>query len=144
MTGTATVTVQLQDDGGVLDGGHDTSTQTFSITVLAPGTILIYGPSLDQSLSANEKTIAEAMGYTVDVKSAAEWSAMSSTVQFSGYRAIVFGDPNCELNPAPLAAAEGNRGIWSAVVTGPKVVMATTQPPARLCPEQQRSSADAD
>src|SRR6185295_1565643 len=64
--------------------------------------ILIYGPTLatmdnhfepPQVISSNEKIIAEANGYTVTVKSATEWTSMS-TAQFKAYNAIVFADPD--------------------------------------------------
>jgi hypothetical protein len=93
--------------------------QPFNIT---QNTILIYGPSLAAlggPVTKNEKTIAEAAGYTVDVRNESEWAAMTKE-QFKSYKAIVFADPDCRTSPSPTldtATAEPNRTAWSQAVT---------------------------
>jgi hypothetical protein len=86
-------------------------------TNAAIGSVLIYGPSLN-GVPDNEHTLAVAAGYTVTVADAATWSGMT-TAQFASYDAIVFGDPTCVNNDtSPLAAADANKAVWSAAVTG--------------------------
>ncbi|NOS70731.1 MAG: tandem-95 repeat protein, partial [Verrucomicrobia bacterium] len=53
VNGTATVTIRAHDDGGVANGGVDTSSpQTFSITVNAPPTVSIVSPTNGASFFA--------------------------------------------------------------------------------------------
>jgi RTX calcium-binding nonapeptide repeat (4 copies) len=81
-----------------------------------PGTILMYGPSIDGD-TPNEQTVAEAGGHTVTVVSATQWSAMS-TAQFAGFDALVIGDDSCDNDQSQLDAAAANRTTWSPAVTG--------------------------
>jgi hypothetical protein len=85
--------------------------------------ILIYGPSMRASVP-NEETIAISQGHTVTVVDAVTWSNMT-TIQFSAFDAIVFGDPDCELGLSPLTAAENNKAVWSAAASGPKIIIGT-------------------
>src|SRR5207253_559595 len=66
------------------------------------GTLLFYGPALASGVTAlpNEQTVAEAAGYSVVVKDAVAWSAMT-TADFQKYAAIVFPDPTCVGSPSP-------------------------------------------
>lgn len=107
--------------------------KTGSLTFTATGSsgILIYGPSLGHlgtesglARTDNEETLAIAAGYTVTVADAATWSTLT-TADFASYQAIVFGDPTCGTSTAALAAADANKAIWSAVATGPAVVIGT-------------------
>jgi Ca2+-binding RTX toxin-like protein len=81
-----------------------------------PGTILMYGPSIDGA-TPNEQTVAEAQGHTVTVVSDTEWSAMS-TAQFAAFDALVIGDDGCDGDETQLDAAAANRTTWSPAVTG--------------------------
>ena len=124
-TGTGSCVVQA-DSAATTNYLASSAQQTISI-IAAPSlsnTILIYGPSLDSTAAINEKTIAEGAGYTVVVKNATEWSAMT-TAGFSLYKAIVFADPFCAETAGPLGTAEANRTVWSPAVTGPKVLIGT-------------------
>jgi Ca2+-binding RTX toxin-like protein len=82
-----------------------------------PGTLLIYGPSMD-STPPNELTVAAARGHAVTVASESQWAAMT-TAQFSAFDALVIGDAGCvEGDTSPLDTARDNRTIWSSAVTG--------------------------
>jgi hypothetical protein len=48
-----------------------------------------------------------------------------STAQFASFDAIVFPDPSCVEGTQLLATAEANKSVWSAVITGPKIVLGT-------------------
>ena len=61
---------------------------------------------------------------TVDVVSATTWGNMTAD-DFSHYKAIVLGDPHCNVGTASIAAAEANRSVWGPVVTGNVVVIGT-------------------
>ena len=86
--------------------------------------ILIYGPSLDTSATPNERSLAEAAGYSVTVADEATWSSMT-TAQFAAFAAIVFGDPSCGEGTELLATADATKSVWSAAITGPVYVMGT-------------------
>lgn len=86
--------------------------------------LLVYGPSLYDRISiVTEKTLAEAAGHTVTVVDTATWSSMS-TADFQAYDAIVFGEFREEWwwRGDTMAAANANKEVWSAAVTGPIVM----------------------
>ena len=78
--------------------------------------ILIYGPSMTTS-TPNEKSLAQAAGHTVTVADVTTWLSYTA-YQFASFDAIVFGDPGCETGTSNLSAAEANKVIWSAEVSG--------------------------
>ncbi len=90
--------------------------------------VLIFGPSMSAPTVVrpdNEQTLAVVAGYTVTVASAATWASMTSA-QFASYKAIVFGDPTCTGSAGTtLSTANANKAVWSAVATGPAVVIGT-------------------
>ena len=87
--------------------------------------ILIYGPSLTATATPNERTIAEANGYTVIVKDATQWTN-TPAAEFRTYKAIVFPDPHCTFpEPAPLFTADNTKATWAPVVSGPIVLIGT-------------------
>ncbi len=101
-----------------------TRLQSLPIQQMGEGkSILIYGPTLSGAVP-NEQTLANAAGYTVTVVDAATWSAMT-TAQFAQYDAIVFADPSCTVGTTVLAAAEANKAVWSAAITGPIYLQGT-------------------
>jgi hypothetical protein len=61
-----------------------------------------------------EQFAAEQAGYTVTVKTGAEWDAMTSE-EFAKYQVLVVGDPDCN-NLAPSVVS--NAATWTSVVMG--------------------------
>ncbi len=59
--GTATITVTAQDNGGTANGGQDTTTVTFSITVVAVNDAPTLSPAADQSIDEDDGTQAVAL-----------------------------------------------------------------------------------
>ena len=84
--------------------------------VADPGTVLIYGPSMDTE-TPNEQTVAHSQGHTVTVVSATEWAAMT-TAQFSAFDALVIGDGGCDEDLVDLDTVRDTRQTWSPAVTG--------------------------
>ncbi len=115
--------------GGVIGPGDGFSTIGWAVEH-----VLIYGPSMSApdptgppARPENEQTLAADSGFGVTVASAATWGTMSAggIGGFGDYDAIVFGDPTCSTDPSLLAAANGNKAVWSPVVTGPGIVIGT-------------------
>ena len=90
----------------------------------AAADVLILDTTVAGGIMSLEAQQAVSLGLTVDVVNAATWGSLS-TAQFASYKAIVFGDPNCATNTSPLAAAEANRAVWSAAVTGNVILIGT-------------------
>ena len=89
--------------------------------------VLMLDQTVTGGLQSVEAQEAGALGLSVDVVTAAQWSAMT-TAQFASYRAIVLGDPNCTAaSPTPLQPAETNRDTWSPAITG-NVTLQGTDP----------------
>jgi hypothetical protein len=86
------------------------------------GSVVVLGPTLLDGATGPEVTEAEALGLTVDVKTAEEWAAMSAA-DFAAYRAIILGDPRCDTATTRLAAAEANVDVWGPVVNGDVIVI---------------------
>src|SRR3954470_3688559 len=79
--------------------------------------VLLYGPSTFGGAGSIEAQQAAALGLGVDVVDAATWSSMTAA-QFAQYRAIVIPDNHDSGDPAELAAAEANAGVWGPAVDG--------------------------
>lgn len=100
----------------------------------AQGDVLILGPTVSGGTSSLEYRIVTStgpipgypsvtgLGLSADVVSAAAWT--SPPKPYSGYRAIVLGDPSCS-GLGPTAAAEANAAAWAAAVTGNVVIIGT-------------------
>ena len=87
------------------------------------GTVLILGTSVSGGADSLEADKARELGFDVDVVTASEWGAMS-TSDFATYRAIVLGDPSCSTSAsASIGAAEDNVDVWSPAVTGNVLVI---------------------
>jgi hypothetical protein len=61
-----------------------------------------------------EQFAAEQAGYSVTVRSGAEWEAMSPA-EFAQYQVLVVGDPNCS---DTAQSAVNSAGVWTGVVMG--------------------------
>jgi hypothetical protein len=105
-----------------------------SFTVLAKR-VLIYPDSFVENQpdgageTPNERSIAQAQGYTTVIPTGAQWSALT-TDDFKQYNSVVIPDSNHHHNPVGTAAeglarAESTRTTWSPAVAGPKVVIGT-------------------
>lgn len=87
--------------------------------------VLILDTTVSGGAASIEATKAAALGFTVEVVSAATWGAMT-TADFASYRAIVLGDPTCAFDsPGPIAAAEANRAVWGPVINGNAILVGT-------------------
>jgi len=64
----------------------------------------------------NEFDEAEALGYTTKTVTPTEWAAMT-TEDFSKFKAIVIGDPNCG-SLSQIDFLEETKAVWSPAVTG--------------------------
>jgi hypothetical protein len=89
----------------------------------APPRILIYGPTLWTG-GENEQTIMESLGYSVTVVDETTWSQLA-TADFASYDVLVFGDPQCGIDPSILNTAVANEATWVPAVTGSMVVIGT-------------------
>src|SRR5512133_1402358 len=64
-------------------------------------TVLILESTVRNGMSSVTVLQAEALGYTVELASDAQWLA-KSTADFSTYRALIFADPDCTVGVDPL------------------------------------------
>jgi len=95
---------------------------TLEFTANGVRRILIYGPSMVPSTTFrpdNEEMFAVAEGFTVTVWDSTTWVS-KTTADFANYSAIVFGDRGGNV----LGAAEANKAVWSAAITGPVIISA--------------------
>jgi|CXWL01.1.fsa_nt_gi hypothetical protein len=74
----------------------------------------------------SEAAAAAADGLTVDVVSPTQWGTMT-TADFAAYKAIVLGDPNCLTGTDSIAAAEANKAVWGAAITGNVILIGTDE-----------------
>lgn len=100
----------------------------------AQGDVLILNPTVSGGTSSLEYRIITTtgpvaglpsitgLGLSADIVPAAGWA--SPPKPYSGYKAIVLGDPSCGATAA-LAAAEANAATWAAAVTGNVVIIGT-------------------
>lgn len=97
--------------------------------------VVIYPDSFVENLpdgageTPNERTIAQAQGYIVEIPTSAVWSSYL-TADFGKYNAIVIPDANHRHDPGSpsaegLTLAETTRPAWTPAVTGPKAVLGT-------------------
>jgi cysteine-rich repeat protein len=90
--------------------------------------VLILEPTVFNGLLSNEAVNAMALGFDVDIATAAEWGAMTAQ-EFASYDALILGDTCGSVEQ--VAAAEANRAVWSSVTTG-NIVMIGTDPSVHL------------
>lgn len=86
--------------------------------------VLILDTTVTGGAASVEAAQATLLGLTPVVVDAATWAATTGA-EFASYKALILGDPNCGTNPAAMAAAEGNRAVWSPVVTGNVITIGT-------------------
>jgi cysteine-rich repeat protein len=109
---------------GPLDpGGEPVLSSGLAAGAATPNTVLILETSVVGGYSSLEAETAAALGFDVEVASAADWAA-KSTADFNTYRAIVLGDPSCG-GLSSIAAAEANAATWGPAVEGNVVVVGT-------------------
>jgi LPXTG-motif cell wall-anchored protein len=89
------------------------------------GKALVLDSSVAGGAGSIEAQAAAALGLTVEVKSDAEWAAMTGA-DFSSYRVVILGDPNCSNTTAPATVA-ANAATWGPAVNG-NVVLVGTDP----------------
>ncbi len=107
-------------NGGSGVGATDTNTVLMLATTLTDSSGSLTG-NLCTSVEAVQ---ANALGFNVEIDDAAAWGA-KSTAQFASYRAIVLGDPNCAVTPAPVAEAGSTTGTWGPAITGRVAIVGT-------------------
>lgn len=88
-----------------------------------PNTVLILDTSVGLGMQSREAIHATAMGYNVELATAADWN-QKTTSDFATYRAIILGDTGCDLNV--IAAAQNTANIWGPAVTGNALVAGNT------------------
>lgn len=84
--------------------------------------VVVLATTVTGGASSVEAVEAIALGYDVVINNAATWGAMTQA-NFASYRAIILGDPSCQTNATPLAAAVTNRTTWSPAVTGNMIII---------------------
>lgn len=90
----------------------------------ATGEVLILGPTVSGGAGSDEAAAVTTIGKTPVVVDAATWAAMT-TEDFASYDAIVFGDPTCGTGVSYISAAEANKAVWSAAITGNVIIIGT-------------------
>jgi uncharacterized repeat protein (TIGR01451 family) len=98
-------------------------------TMLAAGapnnhTVLILSTSVVGGTSSREAVQAVALGFTVEMADATQWTAKLQA-DFSTYRAIILGDPLCSYSTSSVQAAIDNRSVWSPAVNGNIILIGT-------------------
>jgi hypothetical protein len=86
--------------------------------------VLILGTTVTGGAASIEATSAASLGFAVDIVTPAQWATLTAS-DFARYRAIILGDPTCQVGTAAIAAAEANAGVWGPVVTGNVVLIGT-------------------
>ena len=91
--------------------------------------VLILNSTVTGGPASLEAVRARANGFTVEVTDATGWGART-TSDFSTYRAIILGDPNCfvppiSVNTLPIDAATANNGVWGPAISGNVIIIGT-------------------
>ena len=73
--------------------------------------------------SSVEEQQAAASGLSFDLKTNAEWAAMT-TADFAKYHAIVLGDPHCG-GASAITTANATAGTWGPAITGDVIIIGT-------------------
>lgn len=94
----------------------------WSAPALDNNSVLILGSTVTGGASSVEATQAKLSGFSVEVAGDAEWAAKTQ-VDFASYRAIILGDPTCRGGTSSIAAADANKTVWGAAVTGNVIVI---------------------
>ena len=97
----------------------------------AAGSVLILASSVNGGASSAEAAAAEADGYSVTVESASAWDGETTEAEFSslfsGYAAVIIGDPSSggTCSATANADAAGNAADWEPEITGNVAVLGT-------------------
>lgn len=85
--------------------------------------VLILGSSVPGGASSLEAQAVTALGLTPVIADDATWRSLT-TAQFSSYRAVVLGDPNCG-RVSSIASAEATVDTWGPAITGNVLINGT-------------------
>lgn len=86
--------------------------------------VLILSTTVTGGAGSREATTATALGLSVEIASPVQWAA-KTTAEFAAYKAIIFGDPTCQVGDTALAPAVANIAVWSPAITGNVIVIGT-------------------
>jgi len=89
-------------------------------------TVLILDSTVSGGSTSREAFFAAAAGFTVEIVTPAGWAAKTGP-EFASYRALILGDPFCQLGTSAVTAAINNRTVWGPVVNG-NVILVGTDP----------------
>ncbi len=112
------------DTGDLLEpeDGFDVPEASFAVNTGAD--VLILGSSVSGGANSDEAQAVALLGLTFDIASPTEWAGLTAS-DFAAYKALVIGDPNCQVSTAAISAAQGNAGTWGPVVNGNVIVIGT-------------------
>jgi hypothetical protein len=97
---------------------------------LAQPKVLILDTTVYGGMNSVEARAAIALGYQVDIVDGTTWGTMTAD-DFSGYRAIILGDPIGGISA--IGAAEQNRWTWGPKISGNVIIIGgdcANHPPA--------------
>ena len=89
-------------------------------------TVLILGPSVSGGIGSQEAQACISLGFSVELVSHAQWLAKSAA-DFATYRAVVLGDPTCQVGTSAISSAETTTGIWGPQIDGNVIIMGTDE-----------------
>ncbi|MFT3773312.1 MAG: DUF4215 domain-containing protein [Minicystis sp.] len=98
--------------------------QARQASTVPPNTVLILDGAANGA--PYEAMMAASAGFSVEVASAAAWSAKTAA-EFADYEAVIIGAMGCSTNASELGAALANSGTWGPMITG-NVIVAGTDP----------------
>ncbi|MBK7160622.1 MAG: T9SS type A sorting domain-containing protein [Ignavibacteria bacterium] len=85
-------------------------------------TVLILDETVTSGINSVEAQACITAGFSVEIVTDAQWAAKSQA-DFATYRAIILGDPTCQVGNAAIDAAENNRTTWSPEIDGNVVIV---------------------
>ena len=129
-SGTATITVQVQDNGGTINGGLDTTTRTFTVTVVAP-------PNITEQPTDQHATVGSIATFTATASTTSPPLTVQWQVEPQG--GSTFTNINTTTNPSAATATlslanvqdSQNGNEYQAVFTD-SLGQSTTTNPATL------------
>lgn len=88
--------------------------------------VLILSPTVSGGLGSNEAAAITLAGFTPVLCSPSDW-VLGTSAQFGAYRAVVFGDPTCQVGTSTVSAAESNIGVWGPEIDGNVIIIGTDE-----------------
>ena len=85
-------------------------------------TVLILDETVTSGINSVEAQACITAGFSVEIVTDAQWAAKSAS-DFATYRAIILGDPTCQVGTTAIDAAENNRTTWSPEIDGNVVIV---------------------